>query len=177
LAVRATNQALHASLQKATQTAAQFSNEIAYLPHHPLLTYNRFILDLLVELNPDQPPQSPKLPEDIDLGEIPEPSEFTYDPHYGYTPSPSPEPEIANQLTKEQIEMGMYKVEPGQGLPQGAMGPPAIPQEEAVDSFKNRGSRTKPPAVPPPPNRKRKERESDVELGSGSTGRKKSRGQ
>jgi len=141
------------------------------------LANNRNILDLLVELNPQEPPKSPKLPEDIDLGEIPEPSEFTYDAHYGYTPTPSPEPEIANQLTKEQLEMGMYKVEPGQGQPQGTMGPPAVPQEEAVETFKNRGARSKPPAIPPPPNRKRKDRESDVELASGATGRKKSRGQ
>ena len=114
------------------------------------------------------------MPEALDLGEIPQPTEFTYDAHFGYSPTPSPPPEIANQLTKEQIEMGMYKVESGQGQLQGTMGPPTLPQEEVTD--KNRGARTKLPTVPPPPSRKRKDRENDVEAGSGSTARKKSRG-
>lgn len=106
------------------------------------------------------------------------PSEFNFDPHYGYSPTPSPPPEIANQLTQEQIEMGMIKVEPGSGGLLGTMGPPQpVIREESVDtSFKTRRPSQRPSGPPVVSGRKRKDRDSDGEDNTGPIGRKKTRG-
>jgi hypothetical protein len=93
-------------------------------------------------LNPASPPPSPPADEEFDP---PSPSKYNFDAHFGYTPSPSPPPEVANLLTQEQIDMGMYKVEPGLGtiapVAPGSMGPPQpVLREEIVDTFKGRGA-------------------------------------
>ena len=148
----------------------------------------RNILDFIVGLNPASPPISPSAEEDF---QPPSPTAINYDAHYGYSPTPSPPPEVANQLTQEQTDMGMYKVEPGTGTQlqpvPGNMGPPQIVgREESVDIFKGRGavgsqagaargSRTQ-TILPPNPRRKRKDRESDAEENIAPSGRKKTRG-
>ena len=96
----------------------------------------------MVGLTPTSPPASPPVDEDFDL---PSPSKYSFDAHFGYTPSPSPPPEVANLLTQEQIDMGMYKVESGSGNPgpvvSGSMGPPQpVLREENIDTFKGRGA-------------------------------------
>jgi len=116
-----------------------------------------------------------ELPEDA-----PSPSSFPYDPHFGYTPTPSPPPEVATQLTQEQIDMGMIKVEPGSGMggQQGSMGPPAQPvqREENVDAFRGRSTGRRGSSAIVGGSRKRKDRDSDGEEVIGTTGRKKTRG-
>jgi hypothetical protein len=114
--------------------------------------------------------------EDDSPTDAPSPSAFPYDPHYGYSPTPSPPPEIANQLTQEQIDMGMIKIEPG-SLGQtatGNMGPPPQPvvREESVDAFKGRGVIRRSSASGTI-NRKRKDRDSDIDDSIVTTGRKK----
>jgi hypothetical protein len=118
---------------------------------------------------------------DSDLPTEPvDPSQFDYDAHFGYSPSPSPPPEVANQLTQEQIEMGMFKVEPGSLGSLGTMGPPQpVTREESVDAFKGRkpsGRSSNPGLGVYPSSRKRKDRDSEGEDNGGSIGRKKTRG-
>jgi hypothetical protein len=135
----------------------------------------RNLLDYIVGLNPASPPTSPPADEDF---EPPSPSAFNFDAHFGYSPTPSPPPETANQLTQEQIDMGMFKVESGSGAAPGNMGPPQpVVREESVDTFKGRGaiSRSKPSATLSGIRRKRKDRESDEETAA-TTSRKKTRG-
>ena len=95
----------------------------------------------MVTLTPASPPTSPPADEEFDPPSL---SKYNFDPHFGYTPSPSPPPEVANLLTQEQIDMGMYKLEPGSGtaapVVAGSMGPPQpVLREESVDMFKGRG--------------------------------------
>lgn len=108
------------------------------------------------------------------------PSQFDYDAHFGYSPTPSPPPEVANQLTQEQIDMSMFKVESGSVGLLGAMGPPQpIVREESVDAFKGRrpSVRTSGAGLGVfPSSRKRKDRDSEGEDTGGSLGRKKTRG-
>jgi hypothetical protein len=79
------------------------------------------------------------------------------------------------QLTQEQIDMGMIKVESGSGGMMGSMGPPqAVAREDYVDMFKSRGGRGR--GAFSVSGRKRKDRDSDGEDMGGSIGRKKSRG-
>lgn len=118
---------------------------------------------------------------DSDLPTEPvDPSQFDYDAHFGYSPSPSPPPEVANQLTQEQIEMGMFKVEPGTLGSLGTMGPPQpVTREESVDAFKGRkpsGRSSNAGLGVYPSSRKRKDRDSEGEDNGGSIGRKKTRG-
>ena len=102
------------------------------------------------------------------------PSEFDYDGHFGYTPTPSPPPEVANALTQEQISMGMIKVE-GISLQGGTMGPPFQPYnayESNFDGNKRSGySGRRMLAIPS--QRKRRERDSDEDITT--SGRKKPR--
>lgn len=128
-------------------------------------------------LNPASPPTSPPADEEFDPAS---PIKYSYDAHFGYTPSPSPPPEVANLLTQEQIDMGMYKVDPGSGTAapviSGSMGPPQLVlREEIVDTFKGRGAAgvggrgSRASAVLPSTSsasaarRKRKDRDSDGE--------------
>jgi hypothetical protein len=107
------------------------------------------------------------------------PSEYSHDAHFGYSPTPSPPPEVANLLTQEQIDMGMIKVEPGSAGLLGTMGPPQpVLREESVDiSFKNRRPSQRSTGAPAVvSSRKRKDRDSDGEDNTGSIGRKKTRG-
>jgi hypothetical protein len=126
-----------------------------------------------VGLTPSSPPKSPT--EDVDV-ESPSPSAFDFDAHFGYSPTPSPAPEVANQLTQEQIDMGMFKVE-GTGVP-GNMGPPSLPfpgREDTIDPLK-RGARARTTALVPPGSRKRKDRDSEGEDNIPILARKRSRG-
>lgn len=147
---------------------------------------HRNILDFIVGLTPASPPTSPPAEEDF---EPPSPSTFDFDAHYGYSPTPSPPPEIANQLTQEQIEMGMYKVESGSGaIVAGNMGPPQpVVREEGIDTFKGRGggggvtrgggrTTSTSSATLPSMRRKRKDRDSDAEENMALSSRKKSKG-
>jgi len=95
----------------------------------------------MVGLNTASPPTSPHADVEFDP---PSPSKYSFDAHFGYTPSPSPQPEVANLLTQEQIDSGMYKVNAGSGTAgpviSGSMGPPQlILREDIVDAFKGRG--------------------------------------
>lgn len=100
-------------------------------------TFNdRNLLDFLVDINPALPPSSP--PPVDEEPDPPSPSTYNFDAHFGYSPTPSPPPEIANQLTQPQITMGMYKLEPGTGgatgtsTGTGSMGPPMpVPEKKA----------------------------------------------
>jgi hypothetical protein len=110
-----------------------------------------------------------------------DPSQFDYDAHFGYSPTPSPPPEIANQLTQEQLDMSMFKVEPGALGSLGTMGPPQpVTREESVDAFKGRSrpsGRTSGTGLGVfPSSRKRKDRDSEGEENGGPIGRKKTRG-
>jgi hypothetical protein len=138
----------------------------------------------MVGLNPASPPNSPPADEEFDP---PSPSKWDFDRHFGYSPSPSPPLEVANLLTQEQIDMGMYKVEPGAAasIIPGNMGPPQpVLREEIVDTFKGRGAAgigvrgTRTSAVLPSTSsaaaaaaaatrRKRKDRDSEGEEPSG----------
>lgn len=118
---------------------------------------------------------------DSDLPTEPvDPSQFEYDAHFGYSPTPSPPPEVANQLTQEQIDMAMFKVEPGSLGSLGTMGPPQpVAREESVDAFKGRkpSGRSSNAALGVfLSSRKRKDRDSEGEDNGGSIGRKKTRG-
>jgi hypothetical protein len=142
-----------------------------------ILINSRNILDFLVGLEqriPSKDTATMDVAEDLPPAS---PSEFNHDPHYGYSPTPSPPPEIANQLTQEQIDMGMIKVEPGSGGLLGTMGPPQpVIREESVDtSFKTRRPSQRPSGPPAISGRKRKDRDSDGEDNTGSI-RKKTRG-
>ena len=105
------------------------------------------------------------------------PSDFNHNAHFGYSPTPSPPPEVANLLTQEQIDMGMIKVEPGSAGLLGTMGPPQqVVREESVDiSFRNRRpSQQSSGAIWS--GRKRKDRDSDGEDNTALIGWKKTRG-
>jgi hypothetical protein len=132
------------------------------------------LLDFITGLHPSSPPASPPEEEDFDP---PSPSKFVYDAHYGYSPTPSPPPEVANQLTQEQIDMGMFKVEPGSGIAlQGNMGPPQpVPREDNVEAFKRGGARGA-RSTAPSSGRKRKDRDSEGEDNVAPLGKKKTRG-
>ena len=112
-----------------------------HLPPNVLLI-SRNLLDFMAVLNPTSPPPSPPADEEFDP---PSPSKSNFDAHFGYTPSPPPPREVANLLTQEQIDMGMYKVEAGSGtaapMVPGSMGPPQpVLREEIVDMFRGRGA-------------------------------------
>jgi hypothetical protein len=179
--IRATNEYLHSTYSKATRVSSQLSNENAYSPLAPNLT-NSNILDFLVGMEQRLPltDGAKKALLNTDLPDEPvDLSQFDYDAHFGYSPTPSPPPEVANQLTQEQIDMSMFKVEPGSvGLP-GTMGPPQpVAREESVDAFKGRRPvRTSGAGLGVfPSSRKRKDRDSEGEDNGGSLGRKKTRG-
>lgn len=146
---------------------------------------SRYILDYIQELDPDSRPQSP--PGDQDFAP-PSPSTFNRDAHFGYSPTPSPPPEIATQLTTEQLGLGMFKVE---GLSHGMMA--STHREDDPEAFRGRGSigsggtgiasggrnsaRTGMTSVLPAiPRRKRKDRESDVDDNLAQSNRKRGRG-
>jgi hypothetical protein len=130
------------------------------------------ILDFLVGLNPSSPPLSPT-GNDADISP-PSPDTFDFDAHFGYSPTPSPPPEVANQLTQEQIKMGMYKVEDS-GL-NSSMGPPLFPYTIRDDVDLRRANRGRATNAGMQGTRKRKERDSDGEENAGTLNRKKSRG-
>lgn len=138
----------------------------------------RNVLDFLVGLEQRIPSKDTTTMDVIEDLPPASPSEFNYDPHHGYSPTPSPPPEIANQLTQEQIDMGMIKVEPGSGGLLGTMGPPQpVIREESVDtSFKSKRPSQRPSGQPVVSGRKRKDRDSDGEENTGSIVRKKTRG-
>lgn len=160
---------------KALSTSSQLSNENAYVLFILCCLTKSNLLDFIIGLNPSLPPASPPAEEDFDP---PPASKFVYNAHFGYSPTPSPPPEVANQLTQEQTDMGMFKVEPGPGITgQGSMGPPQpVPREDNVDSFKRGGNRGARSTALLPSGRKRKDRDSEGEDNTASLGRKKTRG-
>lgn len=147
----------------------------------------RYILDYLLGLNPNSPPPSPPYDEDFDP---PLPETFNRDVHFGYSPTPDPPIEIATQLTKEQIALGMFKVDGN-----SSSGTTGLIQreEESVEVFKARVQMTSgetasgsgrrgssrpsvTSTIATATRRKRKDRESDVDDNPTALRRKKGRG-
>jgi len=186
LTIRANNQTLRQTYDLAVSTASQLSNQNAY-PALPTLTNGRHILDSIIALNPATLPLSPPS-EDEDV-HPPSPATFDRDAHFGYTPSPSPSPEAATQLTREQIDMGMFKGHSASAL--DMMGPQQSIEREDLraDAFKSRsatgggssagtrrgGSRGAGLMVPSTMRRKRKDRENEVNEGAVTASQKMSR--
>jgi len=175
LEIRTRNEQLHANYKKASALTQQLANENASILLSEFPVNDRNILDFIIELNPSSPPASPVPDEDT---KVPDAKDLQYDAHFGYSPTPSPPPEVALQLTQEQIDMGMVKVEPGssQGAT-GNMGPPQpVVREESADTFR-RGSRggARGGSVMSM-GRKRKDRDSEGEDNAAVIGRKRSRG-
>jgi len=149
----------------------------------------RYILDYILGLNPGIEPQSPPYDEEFDP---PSPSTFNRDAHFGYSPTPSPPGEVATQLTKDQISLGMFKVEGNSSS--GMMGHPMSMhrEDESADAFRSRGQTvsggaatasggrgstrlTMASTLSAATRRKRKDRDSDVDDNLAPSSKRKSR--